>query len=121
MKCWTGRGNEALADHVPASRHCELLRAKPIHHATGKNRRHRYRDGGPARGGASFRYAHHVLEATSNGVEASTGETIPIKAERLFQVWVKPDDQIAAFSVKHHSRWVLEDNGRRSANAFPIL
>lgn len=80
---------------------------------------------------------------TSNGVEVSTGDKtfhadklviaggawserlfanlFPIKAERLFQVWVKPDDHIAAFSVQHHPRWVLEDNNGRAAYAFPIL
>ncbi|MDX8470169.1 N-methyl-L-tryptophan oxidase [Mesorhizobium sp. VK23B] len=48
-------------------------------------------------------------------------EFFPVKAERLFQVWVKPNIDTAAFSVAHHPRWVLENEDGRAAYAFPIL
>ncbi|MFD2053692.1 N-methyl-L-tryptophan oxidase [Mesorhizobium calcicola] len=53
--------------------------------------------------------------------EGLFADLLPVKCERLFQVWVKPDIDAAVFSVKHHPRWVLESSEGRTAYAFPIL
>lgn len=53
--------------------------------------------------------------------ETLFADLFPVKAERLFQIWVKPDIDANVFSVRHHPRWVLEADDGRAAYAFPVL
>lgn len=50
--------------------------------------------------------ADKLIIAPGAWSETVLRELFPVKAERLFQVWIKLNIDTAAFSVTHHPRWV---------------